>query len=89
MTRVDLVFILVNTLVPTKPTLVHVAIEFQLQETKEKKLKTQYNDWNHGDSNLIITSWLSRFIYLSRDWSMVIIQVETKVHSFNMSTLFK
>jgi hypothetical protein len=39
MTRVDLFSILVNTLVPTKTTLVHVVIEFQLQETKEKNWK--------------------------------------------------
>ncbi len=39
MTRVYLVSILVNTLVPTKTTLVHVVIEFQLQGTKEKNWK--------------------------------------------------
>lgn len=37
MIRVDLVSILVNTLVPTK--IIHVVIEFQLQETKEKNIK--------------------------------------------------
>jgi hypothetical protein len=86
MTRVDLFSILVNT---NQDHPSPCGDWISIARNQREKLKTQYKDWNHGDSNLIITSWLSRFIYLSRDWSLVIIWVETKVHPFNMSTLFK